>query len=254
MLFRSLEECVRLSPSASAYYLLSLASYNDKNYDQAIKYSQKARSKHATRFEVYYVCGRAYFEKGDFKSAQDEFALAKANVSFDAGLWFASATTLEAMKKYHEASVEYDQLLSNGSFRDTANFRSAVSKIKSEITEDYPRASVQLDQYIHSLPDNADKSLPYAWKAFAYLRIDSITASADAISQAKKSNENNAMLQLVLACRSAKAEDFESACIFLERALASKSFSKEDIEGIEMLGILKKKSKKYKTLMQQYFP
>ncbi len=250
----SLEQSVKLSPSDSAYYLLSLASYNDRNYDQAIRYSLKARNKHTTKFEVFYICGRAYYEKGDYKAALEEFAIAKANVSFDPGLWFAHAATLEAMQKYPEASGEYDQLLSTVNYRDTANFRASVCKIKTAAIENYPRAVVQLDQYIRSVSLAADKSAPYAWKAYAYLCIDSVSQSADAITEAKKYNEKNPVLQLVLACRSTKAQDYESACIFLERALASREFKKEEIEQIEMLELLKKKNKKYKMLMQQYFP
>jgi tetratricopeptide (TPR) repeat protein len=250
----SLEQAVRLAPSDSAYYLLSLASYQERNFDQTIQYSMKARNKHTTKFEVFYICGKAYFDKGDYKSAIGEFAIAKANVSFDPGLWFAHAATLEAMQKYAEASGEYDQLIATVNYRDTANFRSAVCKIKSAFFQDYPRAIVQLDQYIHSLSQVADKSAPYAWKAYSYLCIDSVSQSADAITEAKKYNEKNPVLQLVLACRSTKAQDYESACVFLERALASREFKKEEIEQIDMLNLLKKKNKKYKMLMQQYFP
>ncbi len=250
----SLEQSAKLFQSDSVYYQLSVASYYDRNYDQAIKYSLKARSKRTNNFEIFYICGRAYYDLGDYKSALEQYALAKANISYDPQLWFSNANALEAMRSFSAASVEYDQLTSSPEFRDTSSYRAAVCKIKNGEVVSFPKAISQLNQYLRSATMNTDKSEPYSWKAYAYLMRDSVSQSADAITEAKKYNESNALLQLVLACRSTRAEDYENACIFLERALSSKEFKKEDIEQMTMLTPLKKKNKKYKMLMQVYFP
>lgn len=249
----SLEKSAVINPSDSSYYFASLACYIIKDYPKAILLSAKARNKRTTRSEVFYICGRAYYDSGKFYEAIKEFSKAKELVTFNEDLLFWSASAFEANKNYSMASNDYDKLNSSKKYQDTVAYRSAVCLVKYNNDQFFKKAIRLLEKYIYPIDSTMDLASAYTWMAYTYLKMDSLAQADLSIAEAKKYNDKNVMLQLVQACAKVKSKMNDNAFSYLENALISKLYSKDEINDEKMLSPISK-TDKYKSLMKKYYP
>ena len=249
----SFEKSALLVPSDSVHYMVSLAAYYDRDYAKAIAFSKKARNKRTTDFQLFYICGRAYYDLGKFSDAMEEFAEAKTRVNYNDDLLFWSASAYQANKNYVLADYDFDKLSNSNKYRDTVLFLSAKCLIKTFKDENTLKAIRNLERYIASKDTNLDKCSAFAYKAYAYLIIDSLPQAEQSIEEAKKINDKNPMLQLVQACKSVKTKQNDNAFPFIENAMTSKVFSKSDFADEKMLKPVIKNDR-FKILMAKYYP
>ncbi|MBL0341160.1 MAG: tetratricopeptide repeat protein [Bacteroidetes bacterium] len=238
--------------SDSVFYLSSLAFYNAGNFKSCVAMSQKARANKSKMYEVYFLCGKAWFEQKNYDEAIREFEKAMSLKVYSEELIYSYANTLKAKREFSDAALAYSRLSESTQLKDTVLFLSAVCLIKTKSAENVLNAVNKLNKYlIQANPGR--KEQVYAWLAYCYLYTDSPAQANDQIEKAINIDPENTVLNFSLACRAAKSGAYEEATRFLDKALKSGQFVKEDVEGEKMFkGFNKIPS--YKQLVAQYFP
>jgi tetratricopeptide (TPR) repeat protein len=247
----SFEKAGTLASSDSAWYYASLSNYNLKRYDKAIDCSNKAQKEETKKFEVYYICGRAYFEQKDYSNAVSAFSKALPLVAFDDELYLYNASANELNGSLLEASSAFDKLSISYKYKDTSFFRSGICLIKMHKPANYKNAISKLLNY--GITDTSkNKGESFAWIAYAYLSIDSVKQANEFILKAKTANEQNYMTQYVVAIANTKDSMFDDAYIALEKAMQSKKFIKEEFIEEKLFKPLYKKDK-FQILVNRYY-
>lgn len=248
----SFDRAAALAPSDSVWYLSSLAYYNVKNYTKTIERSKQARDKGTKKFEVFYICGRAYYDSGNYKDAYKEYekALEITQVNEDVNLNYAMA--LEADEQYLNAAKNYGLLFKSKTLRDTALYRSAMCYIKRRDDKFYDLAFKNLTDYVNG-NGNADKSLVYAFIGFVTLLKNDFNLVNDYIGKSQAVNKEQPMLYYLIACKNAQQDNAAEAVVNLEKAMASKAFKKADIENESLLKPIRRNDD-FKKLMAKNFP
>ncbi len=236
-----------MSYSDSAFYMAALSNYNNGNYSKAIDNSMNARKKDSKKFEVYYIAGRAYYNLARYEEAIKEFEKARKLVPYDDNLYFFHAASLEGNGDFRSASEAYEQLAGSPLFKDTAGYRSAICLLRTRKTENYPLAAGKLVRYVSS-DRNPDKSESNAWAAYAMLCTGSAENAEKYLDAAKKSNEQQAMVQFVMACQHVKNNRYEEALGCLEKAVPLLNFKRDYYDSEPLL----KELRKNQTFKERY--
>lgn len=248
----SLERAVDISENDSLFYLLSLANYLFFDYNKAISNSKKAQNKKTTNYEIYNVCGKAYYELGKYNDAIDSFEKAKKLALNSDEVIYNKALALEKNKEFVKASEEFDNLQKSTVYKDTAMFRSALNLVKANDEKYASKAIRQFEQYIRLADTSKERVTTMAWMAYQYIKKDMISSADKVIEDAIKLNDKNPTLKFVQACMKVKVKNNENAYDYLESAIASKLFSLEEIKDEELLKPLFK-SDRFKQLINKYY-
>jgi tetratricopeptide (TPR) repeat protein len=251
----SFERAATIQPSDSAWYKACYSHYYNKNYNKSIEAGNKARELNENRFQIYYICGRAFYDKKQLKDAIKEFERALKLESRNEDLVFAYATALEANRDFISASQYYDQLSNSGTFKDTSTFRSGVCLVKTLNKENFTKATNKFDRYIIN-SNNSDKSEVFAWAAYTYLLMDAQKNADEFIDKSQKANPGNVMLLYVLACHNVKNSLYDDAFSSLDKAIPALKLQKNDLDDNPLLRPLRKNSAtkaRYEQMMNKYF-
>lgn len=228
-----------LAYTDSAYYMASLANYRVRNYPKAIEASNMAKKNGTKKYDVYYLCGRIYYDIGNYSEAIKEFEKARKLVIFDDDLVLWHALALEASKEFIQASRTYDLLNESPRYKDTALFRSAVCLVSTHEEVSYNQAVGKFVRY-NVIDNNPDKSEANAWAAYAYLHTGEIDKANYCINSAKQANEQCPMLQFVMACLAVKTNKYEEALVHLEKAVPGLKWKKKEYDEDPLLKELRK--------------
>ncbi|HMT29647.1 MAG TPA: tetratricopeptide repeat protein, partial [Bacteroidia bacterium] len=235
----------------SVYYLASLAYFNAGKFKNCVDMSLKARSNKSKMYEVYFLCGKAWFEQKNYDEAIKEYEKAMTLKVYNEDLFYCYANTLYAKRNFNDASSAYSRLSESTLLKDTTLFLSSICLIKTKNSENILNAVKNLDKYLIQA-NPTKKEIVFSWLAYCYLHIDSPAQANDQIENAIKIDPENAVLNLALACRASKSGAYEEAARFLDKALKSGQFDKEDIEGEKMFKGFNK-APSYKNLIAQYY-
>ncbi len=243
---KSFDAAATIIPTDSSDYYSALANYNLKNYEVAIAKTQLARKLDTKRFSVYYICGKAYYDQKKYSNAVREYETAKTMVAKNDDLNFAYAQALEMTESYEKAATAYNQLAGTLEYNDTASLRSGICIIKKHDVTKYPEAIRSLVAYLAH--PNTDTSEGASYLGYAYLSSGDNVKAAESIAIAQVADENNGMLHYVLACQCANGNNEAEALVQLEKAMASKRFTADDVKSEKFFKNLKKNDK-FKALL-----
>ncbi len=247
----SFEKAAAVNPTDTAWHYASFSYYNQFKYDKAIECGLKSQKTGTTKFKVYYITGRAYFDSKNYASAVKMFAAAVPLVAFDDSLYLYNGLAQENLKEYSAAIASYNTLAKSVLSRDTAFYLAGICAIKSHDAQLIAAGITKLINYNNN-KHTSDNAQVLSFIAYGYMSIDSLKQANEYLAKAKAADDNHYMVQFVQTCAHVKDSMFDDAFIALEKALISKQFLKEDITGEKLLKPLYKKDK-FKELLAKYF-
>ena len=126
---------------------------------------------------IYYFIGRA-----DYDRALQEFALAEASRPNDGEIFLARAVLRTRQGKFRDAGVDFEK-----AFR----LDPAASQVVNQYAQyfDHLRAFARAETlYARTIALAPDRSIPYFWKAWMYLRWDGRTQRAQTVLDQARAN------------------------------------------------------------------
>jgi TolB-like protein/DNA-binding SARP family transcriptional activator/Flp pilus assembly protein TadD len=172
----------RLSRMHSLQYLF----YYDRSEDrlvQAKRAVDKAFELEPRSPEAHYALGLYYFiGRADYERALQEFALAEASRPNDSEISLARAVLRTRQGKFREAGVDFEK-----AFRLDPVASQVVNQYAQhfDLLRGFARAETLYARTIALAPD---RSIPYFWKAWMYLRWDGRTQRAQTMLDEARAN------------------------------------------------------------------
>ncbi len=187
------EKAVELDPSfglawtrLSRMHSLQYLFYYDRSEGrlaQAKRAVERAFELQPALPEAHYSLGIYYFiGRADYDRALQEFALAEASRPNDGEIFLARAVLRTRQGKFRDAGVDFEK-----AFR----LDPAASQVVNQYAQyfDHLRAFARAETlYARTIALAPDRSIPYFWKAWMYLRWDGRTQRAQTVLDQARAN------------------------------------------------------------------
>lgn len=235
------------------------AYFKADSINKIIEVTTAAENLRIRKTEIFIWRGRAYFYKGYLQKAKEDFenVLAMDKVNADAGYWLGRV--LVEYGKFEEALSYLERAILpslSSEFAADAYYYRGYAKIKYGLQNLAETAARDFTMAMNLNPGNYQTAETNSWIAFVHLKLHNASSAKEYLEKARVKDSRNHIFNYASACYSAAVGSYDVSMQFLQKALASSKFTKNEIDDEQLLQTLRsdRKSKsRFKDIMKKYF-